>query len=666
MSQSPARLSVPLVVLSSLMFASPARADEGAAGRRFAILVGVSEYQAAAELRALPGAANDVTKLREAFVNGGYRPEDVTLMTSREGGKLKPTASNIRAALQDVLGRCKEDDSVVLGFAGHGLQFEGSAEQYFCPSDAVWQKRDTLIPLLQVFDELGKCKAGRKLLMVDACRNDPLSESEGRTQNQKTLSRGFALNVPSGSDFLAVFSCDRGQTSFEDQRLNHGVFFHHVILGLSGAAAGKDDTVTADELVGYVKENVQDYVKKEFDGVQTPLSLGQAGVFPVLKLAGSTEAQKLMNEAVLAAGRKDTDAAIEAYGKALKLDPKNAAAYYERGVLLAKAKKYDDAAADFDRAIRWKPDQTDAYLQRADCNYALSNMKAALRDYDMALEARPDAFEVLADRGFVLNSLQEPDRAMKDLDRAIELNPDYAKGYYYRGAARIAAQQTEEGMKDLDKAVELDPYNLAARNYRLGITVASATPAQVEQRVQQEEARQEQIAAYVPRNDVRTQQQLVTARTAVGGYYDRTGKTEQADRVFSRAEREAERMPELKARMIESKTSRYQDALDRGQTLKANGLANEIRNSLPLNMRKQFDEERKAAQAEAREDKRVNGGGLFAPKEKPEPRGLFAPKEKPEPRQGAEPRQGGLFAPRERPEPAPRGGAGGRPPRGSK
>ena len=59
----------------------------------------------------------------------------------------------------------------------HGVQFSGSEESYFCPADARLADRSTLIPLDEVYADLEACEAGFKVLLVDACRNDPQSDN---------------------------------------------------------------------------------------------------------------------------------------------------------------------------------------------------------------------------------------------------------------------------------------------------------------------------------------------------------------------------------------------------------------------------------------------------------------------------------------------------------
>ena len=70
-----------------------------------------------------------------------------------------------------------EEDSLLVALAGHGVQFRGESESYFCPADARLADRKTLIPLGEVYKELEASGAGMKVLLVDACRNDPQSDN---------------------------------------------------------------------------------------------------------------------------------------------------------------------------------------------------------------------------------------------------------------------------------------------------------------------------------------------------------------------------------------------------------------------------------------------------------------------------------------------------------
>ena len=71
-------------------------------------------------------------------------------------------------------------DSVIVAFAGHGVEFRGSSDHFFCPMDAALSDRQTLVSLGEVYKELEQCQAGFRLLLADACRNDPVVDHSRR------------------------------------------------------------------------------------------------------------------------------------------------------------------------------------------------------------------------------------------------------------------------------------------------------------------------------------------------------------------------------------------------------------------------------------------------------------------------------------------------------
>src|SRR5947208_6322495 len=102
--------------------------------------------------------------------------------------------------------------------------------------DAKLKDRKPLISLNDVYKDLSRCKAGVKLLFVDACRNDPQSDfSRARAEvDLDSVTRPQTLKAPTG--VAAMFSCSAGEKALECPKLRHGVFFHFVIEGLRGKA----------------------------------------------------------------------------------------------------------------------------------------------------------------------------------------------------------------------------------------------------------------------------------------------------------------------------------------------------------------------------------------------------------------------------------------------
>src|SRR5262249_13801941 len=119
---------------------------------------------------------------------------------------------------------------------------------------------------------------GAKLLLVDACRNEPEGFRSTDVDALPRPSKGTAV----------LFSCKSGERSFEKAELKHGIFFHFVLQGLSGKARNEEGDVAWDRLTEYVKRQVSRQSPKLISGGarQTPHEIRNLeGDSPVL-LAG--------------------------------------------------------------------------------------------------------------------------------------------------------------------------------------------------------------------------------------------------------------------------------------------------------------------------------------------------------------------------------------------
>ena len=242
----------PALLLAALTVA-PALAQPGTRrGEKYALLVGVKAYDPN-ELHDLAYSEADVTGLATVLKAGGYEPANVVLMTQALGAtkpRLLPLAANIRKELSLLLQDLEPADSVVVAFAGHGVQFAGEKSTYFCPADAKLADRSTLIPLDDVYRELEASKAGLKLLLVDACRNDPRTKNSRSRAEVELESLNRPQVVPPPGGVLAFFSCSEGEKAQEYEELRHGVFFHFVIQGLGGEADLDGDGLISPEELG--------------------------------------------------------------------------------------------------------------------------------------------------------------------------------------------------------------------------------------------------------------------------------------------------------------------------------------------------------------------------------------------------------------------------------
>lgn len=131
---------------------------------------------------------------------------------------------------------------------------------------------ETLISIQAILATLRRSKIGLKLMLVDACRNDP------SIKGSKGVDDVSLEAIPPQTGIL--LSCSPGEFSFEHKTLGsgHGAFFFHVIEALKGAARDPDDgEITWNGLRNYVEKKVPATVTRLYGndgGEQNPNEFG--------------------------------------------------------------------------------------------------------------------------------------------------------------------------------------------------------------------------------------------------------------------------------------------------------------------------------------------------------------------------------------------------------
>jgi formylglycine-generating enzyme required for sulfatase activity len=271
-----------------------------ASGENYAFLVAVGDYDVK-QLKPLRYTRSDIQEFAKTLAGSGFKSDHIVVLhddlKTLPQRRYFPEAEKIRNEFDLLLSGVDEGDALIVAFSGHGVQFDGDERNFFCPADADLEdpKRQRLISLQEIYDKLKGCPADRKLLLVDACRNDPLSQlgKSRQTVKLKSVTRPQTEPVPKG--IVALFSCSAGQESFEWPDLGHGVFFHHVLTGWQGAADDGDQKLSLDELVAYARKNTQTFARLKLGAAQTPQSKGEFNGTWVLRELRSVAAKSLTN-----------------------------------------------------------------------------------------------------------------------------------------------------------------------------------------------------------------------------------------------------------------------------------------------------------------------------------------------------------------------------------
>jgi tetratricopeptide (TPR) repeat protein len=121
------------------------------------------------------------------------------------------------------------------------------------------------------------------------------------------------------------------------------------------------------------------------------------------------------------AAKGDLDKAIADLNEAIRLDPNDADARYDRGLTLGEKSEWDKAIADYGEAIRLKHDFADAYYERGVAHGEKGEWDKAIADYSQAIRLEPSDGEAYYNRGLAYNKIGEKAKAGEDFAKAKEL-----------------------------------------------------------------------------------------------------------------------------------------------------------------------------------------------------------------------------------------------------
>jgi superkiller protein 3 len=211
-------------------------------------------------------------------------------------------------------------------------------------------------------------------------------------------------------------------------------------------------------------------------------------------------------------GDGDVQEAKRLFERAISLDPKNAAAYFNLGLLLRNSGDPKGALLALQKAIGLNPDSVeprrqlvsllitqerwDEILEQCreilkrnpnDWNTRYSFGQTLIRkgsaeegkkELEKSQEIRQsqqkhDELERLLGRGLSNLAKGAVEEAIKNFHSVLEVDPDSAQGHMYLGVALATTRDTERGTAELNKAIELDPSNARA-HHNLGTVLLQA------------------------------------------------------------------------------------------------------------------------------------------------------------------------------------------------
>jgi hypothetical protein len=232
-----------------------------AAAKRYALIIGVDQY-ADTQITTLGGASNDAKTLANALIQyAGFPNEQVTLLASDQPAERQPTRGNILRRLSNMAAVIPPDGLLLISFAGHGIERGGQA--FLLPSDSqvsndVDLLEQTAINVTQIKDRVRKIGVKQVLMILDACRNDPVGRANADNPLTSAYTRGFNFDLRNREvqAFATLYATEVGHRAYEYKEKKQGYFTWVLVEALRGGAANEKGEVTLASLVKYLQERV--------------------------------------------------------------------------------------------------------------------------------------------------------------------------------------------------------------------------------------------------------------------------------------------------------------------------------------------------------------------------------------------------------------------------
>ena len=179
------------------------QAPAGSTARRVALVIGNGAYK---NVHALPNPPRDSKLIASVLHDVGFQ----TVISVSD-----LTRDKFFEALQTFAAEAEKADWAVVYYAGHGFEIGGV--NYLVPIDAkLAADKDAetqAVALEQVIAAVGAARKVR-LVILDACRDNPFAPTMQRTLSLKLVDKGFS-NIEPGAGFMVVYAAKHGETAMD-------------------------------------------------------------------------------------------------------------------------------------------------------------------------------------------------------------------------------------------------------------------------------------------------------------------------------------------------------------------------------------------------------------------------------------------------------------------
>lgn len=177
------------------------------------------------------------------------------------------------------------------------------------------------------------------------------------------------------------------------------------------------------------------------------------------KAVTELKAKEWIDKGVALMNTEKYPAALDAFAKAVEIDPGNSWAHINRGWAMNALGDYQQAVKELNTAADIDPKNVWIYVNRSGSYNALGDFRQGLVDADKAVSLDGTVSYGYGNRGWAYNGLGNYRQAIAELDKASQLDPKNPFIYSGRMWAHNALGNTRQTREDLDRSLELAPNN---------------------------------------------------------------------------------------------------------------------------------------------------------------------------------------------------------------
>lgn len=242
------------------------------------LFVGISVFEDE-RIPEVPFAVDDAVDLAHLFTLelGLVSPERSVLLLAGEPQKTEsvqrltrllecgasrqsPRMREVYRILGELAQETKPPGVLLLTVATHGVSDQGG--DFLLAMDSLrGRKLRTGVSVDELFDEVARATAERRIVLLDACRERFSQATRG--EEDSTMSQSFSDTIASATGLVVLSAATLGGFAYDDRDRKNGVFTAAVLDGLHGEALpGPEGWITVRSLADFVQQQVVAWVRR--------------------------------------------------------------------------------------------------------------------------------------------------------------------------------------------------------------------------------------------------------------------------------------------------------------------------------------------------------------------------------------------------------------------